>query len=270
MNAIDRYVDNSVCVITLANSREGNRLNPAIMSGLRDALREAEADTDVRAILIRSGGAVFCHGMDLIALRASGWDLPRVEDAVSLYTDLLYGIHTLRKPVAAVIQGDVKAGGVGLAAACDCVIGSTNASFEMAEVLFGIVPANVLPFLLGARLTLQKARYLILTAKKVMADEALRLGLLDELVPPEELEKKTKEILKRLLTFSPRALAETKALTSSLDGRDLPGLLDLTKKTLIRLLSDPETQQAIEGFLEGDLPPWSQRFKPQSPLVIKE
>jgi enoyl-CoA hydratase/carnithine racemase len=159
---------------------------------------------------------------------------------------------------------------VGLAAACDCVIGTNAATFEMAEVLFGIVPANVLPFLLGARLTLQKARYLILTAKKVAADEALRLGLLDELVPEEELEKTLKAVLKRLLTFSPTALAETKSLTAALEGKNLGEAVTLTRKTLVRLLSDPETQKAIEGFLEGELPAWRRKFKPQQPLIPKE
>ncbi len=270
MAAIEQYVDSSVSVITLAGSREGNRLNPFLFNALTAAVRKAESDHDVRVVLLRSDGPVFCHGMDLGGLRESGWDLEQIESAVGLYTDLLSLIHTLSKPVVAVIRGEVKAGGVGLVSACDGVIGSEEASFEMAEVLFGIVPANVLPFLLGARLSLQKTRYLVLTAKKVGAREALQLGLLDELVPGVELERKVKEVLKRLLSFSPRALAETKLITRSLDGRDLAALVALTKQTLIGLLRDRSTQKAIEGFLEGQLPPWSQRFKPQQPLVPKE
>jgi enoyl-CoA hydratase/carnithine racemase len=270
MAAIDRYVDSSVSVITLANSREGNRLNPELFDGLREAIREADGNPGVRAIVIRSDGPVFCHGMDLPALRTTGWDLERIKQAVGLYTDLLYLIHTLGKPVIAVVRGEVKAGGVGLAAACDLVIGTPEANFEMAEVLFGILPANVLPFLMGPRLPLQKARALVLTAKKVAGAEALRLGLLDELVTDDELEKKTKEILKRLLSFSPRALAETKRLTLALDGRDLPRILTLTRDALVTLLADRDTQKAIEGFLEGELPPWSLRFKPQRPLTSKE
>jgi enoyl-CoA hydratase/carnithine racemase len=270
MAAIDQYVDSSVSIITLADSAGGNRLNPDSIGGLITALNEAAARTDVRAVLIRSDGPAFCHGMDLDALRQSGWNLKRVAEVVALYTDLLSLIYTLPKPVVAAIRGDVKAGGVGLAAACDCVIGTPETTFEMAEVLFGIVPANVLPFLLGSRLTIQKARYLILTAKKVAADEALRLGLLDEVAAPDELEKTLKATFKRLLTFSPKALAETKSLTRSLDGRDVQRHIELTKKTLVALLSDPETQQAIEGFLEGDLPAWRQRFKPDQPLIPKE
>jgi enoyl-CoA hydratase/carnithine racemase len=203
-------------------------------------------------------------------LRESGWDLKRVREAVELYADLLFAVLTLSLPVVAVIQGEVKAGGVGLASACDAIIGTPAASFEMAEVLFGLVPANVLPFLLGPRLSLQKARYLVLTAKKVEAEEALRLGLLDELVADADLEKKAKDILKRLLSFSPRALARAKSLTLQLDGRDLWSRLKLTKNALIELLRDPASQQAIEGFLEGNLPPWSLRFKPQQPLIVKE
>jgi enoyl-CoA hydratase/carnithine racemase len=268
--AVDSYVDSSVLVITLADGRGGNRLNPALFHAFAQALAEARQRTDVRALLIRSNGPAFCHGMDLPALKASGWDLEAIDEAVGLYTELLLSIHTLPKPVVAVIEGDVKAGGVGLAAACDAVIGTPAATFEMAEVFFGIIPANVLPFLVGARISEAKARYLVLSAKKVQAEEALRLGLLDELFAPEELEKKVKDLLKRFLSFSPAALAEGKALCTRLGGRDLPALLELTRQTLGRLLRDPAVQKAIDAFLEGGLPSWSERFKPARPLLCKE
>ncbi|MBN2353058.1 MAG: enoyl-CoA hydratase/isomerase family protein [Spirochaetales bacterium] len=268
--AVDSYVDSSVLVVTLARSGAGNRLNPELLSALHRAIVGADEQPEVRAVLLRSDGPVFCHGMDLEALRVSGWDLKRIRETVEIYTDLLFNIHTSSRPVVAVVRGEVKAGGVGLASACDVVIGTTGASFEMAEVLFGIVPANVLPFLLGPRLTLQKARALVLTAKKVEAAEALRLGLLDELVEDAELEKKVKDTLKRLLAASPRALQAAKTLTGQIADVKFWSLLKLTRDALIDLLCRPETQKAIEGFLEGELPSWYERFKPQRPLTGKE
>jgi len=272
--AVDSYVDSSVLVVTLARSDSGNRLNPELLSALGRTIVSADETPGVRAVLLRSDGPAFCHGMDLEALRASGWDLKRVTETVELYTDLLFKIHASHRPVVAVVRGEVKAGGVGLASACDVVIGTDGASFEMAEVLFGIVPANVLPFLLGPRLTLQKTRALVLTAKKVEAPEALRLGLLDELVADDGLEKKVKETFKRLLAASPRALGAAKTLSARLAGRtadvDFKKTLALTRDTLIDLLSAAETQKAIEGFLEGELPSWYERFKPRRPLTGKE
>jgi enoyl-CoA hydratase/carnithine racemase len=267
---IDSHVDSSVFIITLKKSQEGNRLNPNLLRELLAAAGEARERSDVRLLLIRSNGSIFCHGMDLTALRQSGWDPRQSEEAVGLYTELLSTLYTLPKPVIAAVQGEVKAGGVGLAAACDCVLGSEEANFELAEVFFGLIPANVLPFLAGLRISPQKARYLILTAKKIDAQEAARLGLLDEVCPKEALEKRLKDLFKRLLSFSPAALAETKSLTSKFASQELPLLLELTKTTILRLLKNKEVQQGIETFLEGGMPPWAERFKPQNPLLIKE
>jgi len=172
--------------------------------------------------------------------------------------------------VVAVIRGEVKAGGVGLAAAADYLIGTETASFELAEVFFGVLPANVLPFLQGLRLSPGRARAMILSARKLNAAEALDLGLLDEVHPDDHLEKKTKELFKRLLMFSPSALEATKKLTLRLSGINLPALLKLTKHTLVDLLMNKKTQEGIEAFLEGGLPPWAGRFRPEHPLIVRE
>jgi enoyl-CoA hydratase/carnithine racemase len=270
MHGIDSYVDSSVFIITLANSKEGNRLNPQLLTGLSSALKQACDREDVRAILIRSNGTAFSHGMDLGALLKSGWNIKLIEETVGLYGDILYSIYTLPKPVIAVVEGAVKAGGVGLVSAVDIVLGSQEANFELAEVFFGLIPANVLPFFAGLRVSYQKARSLILSARKIDAAEALRIGLLDEVCPKTDLEKTLKNLLKRLLSFSPRALAETKILTARLFDRDIPAGIALAKSTLISLLLDKEVQTGIETFLQGDMPPWSIRFKPENPLLIKE
>jgi enoyl-CoA hydratase/carnithine racemase len=270
MNGIDSSVDSSVYIITLANSKEGNRLNTHILAEFSSALQQARNRDDIRAVLIRSNGPNFSHGMDLGALLRSGWKKKLIEEAVGLYGDLLYSIYTLPKPVIAVVEGDVKAGGVGLVSAADIVLGSPEASFELAEVFFGLIPANVLPFFAGLRVSYQKARSLILSAKKIDAAEALRIGLLDEVCPKPELEKNLKNLFKRLLAFSPYALAETKIFTERLFTPDFPALIALAKSTLLTLISDREVQAGIETFLQGGMPPWGVRFKPEKPLLLKE
>lgn len=267
--AVESYVDSSVCVVTLCRGAEGNRLNPEILGELSRAIGAAQGDASVRALLIRSNHKNFCHGMDLGALRQSGWQRDKIEETVALYTEILFTLYTLSKPVVAVVQGDVKAGGVGLAAAADYLVGTETATFEMAEVFFGIIPANVLPLLQGMRTTPARARSLVLSARKLTAHEALAAGLLDDVVAEEALEKTVKDLFKRLCSFSPTALAAAKRLTAELSGIDLKAQFELTKKTLISLLQEKKTQEAIDDFLEGGMPSWAARFKPQKPLIIQ-
>jgi enoyl-CoA hydratase/carnithine racemase len=171
-------------------------------------------------------------------------------------------------PVACLVQGEVKAGGVGLACACDIVVATEAASFELGEVLFGLIPANVLPYLLALRVPPQKARYLVLSSMRITAAEALRLNLVDELLPSAQAaERRLREIFGRLLRSSPRALSQAKEFTAELIGRTPGQAAALARRRLLRLLRDPEALQGVKAFRDGDLPPWFSRFKPAGPLA---
>ena len=171
MPLIDRYIDSQVSVITLNNSENGNLLNLDTLTEFKRAFNGSYMNRDVRVILLRSDGKTFCHGMDLIQLQALNRRREEVkkevEMAVSLYVELLYSIHTSPQPVICLLSGEVKAGGVGLACACDIILSTEDTTFELSEVLFGLIPANVLPYLLSLRITPQKARDLVLTSKRI-------------------------------------------------------------------------------------------------------
>jgi enoyl-CoA hydratase/carnithine racemase len=170
-------------------------------------------------------------------------------------------------PVVCLVQGEVKAGGVGLACACDIVVATEAASFELGEVLFGLIPANVLPYLL-LRLPPQKARCLVLGSTRVAAAEALRLNLVDELLPSSALaERRLREIFGRLLRSSPRALSQAKDFTAALIGKTPGQAAALARRRLLRLLRDPQALQGVKAFRDGDLPPWFSRFKPAGALA---
>ncbi|MCK5219600.1 enoyl-CoA hydratase/isomerase family protein, partial [bacterium] len=166
-------------------------------------------------------------------------------------------------------QGAVKAGGVGLVGACDIVLATEKASFEMSEVILGLIPANVLPFVYSLRLPPQKLRYLILTAKKVMADEAQRLNLIDELVLETELPQAVKAVIKKIFRSSPAALAETKRFTQKLFGKKTEQATLLAREKLLEMIKNPEVIKAIRAFNDGDMPTWFGKYKPEKPLVIQ-
>jgi enoyl-CoA hydratase/carnithine racemase len=204
--------------------------------------------------------------MDLVSLQ-NREDMDSVREALNNYVKACTSIFESDKPVIALVQGEVKAGGVGLACCCDVVLATPNSSFELGEVLFGLLPANVLPFILGNRVSLQKARYMVLTSKKIAAEEALRIGLIDEIFPAEKLERGVKNLIKRFLRSSPRALAEGKQFTLEIAHKIPKDVRDTAKEQLLSLIESQEAHKAIAAFNAGDLPAWFSSFKPEHPLV---
>jgi methylglutaconyl-CoA hydratase len=266
MASVDYYADGGAGVITLSRSSEGNRLNIVSLKELHAALHAALDDKGVRAVLLRSNGAVFSLGLDFSAVADEN---SSAEEAVGLYRGILYTLFTCAKPVISVVQGDVKAGGLGIVCASDIVLAAEHASAELSEVIFGLIPANVLPYVLQTRISVSKARYVILTAKRMDAREAYRLGLFDEVFPPEQLEKGVKKICKQLFRSSPEALARTKAFTAKLMETPFSRRPALAEGELLEIFGNKDSRQAIIQFQEGELPSWFASFSPQRPLVLK-
>ena len=272
MPRIEQYVDSQVAVVTLNDGEHGNLLGPEMLEELSDAFERSWKDPEVRAILLRSNGPDFCRGMDLARLDGSavpgGSD--QAQQSVARYAGLLDSIFTTGIPVVCLVQGEVKAGGVGLACVCDIVLATEGSGFELGEVLFGLIPANVLPYLLAVRVPPQKARYLVVSSQRITAAEALRLNLVDEIVTSSGAEKRVREILKRLLRSSPQALSDAKSFTFELIGKSPAEAAALGRRKLVDMLGDPATLAGVKAFQDGDVPPWFSRFAPQRPLVVEE
>jgi enoyl-CoA hydratase/carnithine racemase len=276
--ALDYTVDAGLALLTFQDLANGNKLNPDSIAALRQGLERAAGDPAVKAVALRSGGQPgepFCLGMDLGRLGGSlkagaAEEAAARRAAVEAYGALLERIASLPKPVLAFVGGPVKAGGVGLVAACDVVIASASASFELSEVLFGLIPANVIPWLIGRRLGLQKARYLILGAVCLTAEQARECGLADQACADEAAEACVKTYLKTLMRAEPGALAATKAFLEQV--ADLPAAESrpLAVDTLLALMERPETGLAISSLAEGSSPPWFHKFKPGCSLFWRK
>lgn len=269
-NEVEKYTDSGAAVITLLRGGEGNRLNARSLAALRGAVREASADDAVRVILLRSNAETFCLGMDFSALMEEDVHRRDADEAISLYGETLDALSRSSKPVVAAVQGEVKAGGMGLIAASDIVVATEKAGFELSEVLFGLIPANVLPYLVPGRLSTGRARSLILSARRLSAEEALSAGLIDELYGAGEAEKRLKRLLGRLLKAAPVALSEAKQYFHDAQYLDIDGRKAEGKDKLIELLWNEEIRKGIGAFQEGMVPDWFAKFRPERPLLIGE
>lgn len=163
--------------LTLDNQANNNALDASVLAEIGRALNHAEADPALRVFVIAARGPVFCSGSDL----GGAANMPPA-DAAQLYFTTLRRLGASPLIVVSLVDGAVQAGGVGLAAASDYVLCSPQASFRLPEVLIGLIPACVLPFL-RRRVGVHNCQMLALTAQKIDAERALALHLADQLAP---------------------------------------------------------------------------------------
>ena len=270
MTPVTTIVDSSVAVLTMAGGEGGNRLNPDLLGPLAESLRKTTKDPEVRAIVLRSNGPAFCLGMDLdvLAKTLEGKDKNRIHgisEAIALYSNLLATIREAPKPVVCIVEGEVRAGGMGLVCAADIVLAGADASFCLSEVLFGLIPANVLPYLLSQRVSAQRARYLVLTAKTLSPEEAQKDGIVDEVLAAANPEGQVRRLLKQLLRGGPAALAEAKRFIG--EAEDLTAIRKQARETLLRLVESDEFRGAVAAFQEGQTPDWYPRYRPEHKLT---
>jgi enoyl-CoA hydratase len=239
---IGRTRARGVETLSLDSTDNRNALSAALVKELADGLTECAKDGDVRAIVLTHTGNTFCAGADLR-------DPPHPDALV----DVLRQIVTLPKPVVARVTGHVRAGGLGLLAACDITAASTAASFAFTEVRIGVAPAVISLPLLPRTDPRALARY-YLTGERFDATEAARIGLLT--VAGEDVDEVLAPVLDGLRRSAPQGLAETKQLLTAkvleTFDRDAAGLTALSA----RLFASPEAREGMTAFLERRDPPW--------------
>ncbi|MFF3561496.1 enoyl-CoA hydratase family protein [Streptomyces sp. NPDC002574] len=234
--------ERGITTLTLDSPANRNALSARMVDELSDALARAGKDPATRAVLLTHTGGTFCAGADLKeATSAQG---PRRLVA------LLRSIVELPKPVVARVTGHVRAGGLGLLAACDLSVAGPGASFAFTEARLGLAPAvislTVLPRLDGRA----AARY-YLTGEVFDASEAVRTGLVT--APEEALEG----ILAGLRAGSPQGLGESKALTTAEVLRAFDRDADALTERSARLFASPEAAEGMRAFLERRAAPWA-------------
>ncbi|WP_138757392.1 enoyl-CoA hydratase-related protein [Modestobacter altitudinis] len=236
-------VSSGVARLTLDSPANRNALSRAMRAQLRQALTEAFADDAVRVVVLDHTGRVFCSGMDLSEATGGG----AADQGVNELPELLQLVWSAPKPVLAAVRGPARAGGVGLAAACDVVVAGASATFAFTEVRIGVVPA-VISAVCRPRMLPHVAHRLMLTGEVFDAGTAAAGGLVDLAVADDEVDVTVAAQVTALAAGAPAALAETKRLLradTDLDGQ-FPALLELSA----RFFAGDEGQEGIAAFHE--------------------
>jgi enoyl-CoA hydratase/methylglutaconyl-CoA hydratase len=194
--------------ITLDNPERRNALSRALLDQLRAALDRAAHD-DVRAVVLAADGPAFCSGADLTEALADG-----MTDSARRLADVLRAVLALPKPVVARVHGPVRAGGIGLVAACDIAISADRITYAFTEARLALAPA-VISLAVLPRMTPRAASRTFLTGAPFTAAEAAEWGLVTRTVPLDDLDQEVTAVLAGLAAGDPQGLAATKELLNA-------------------------------------------------------
>jgi len=242
-------IEDGIARITLNRPEKRNALNQQLIAEIKDALRRADQDQQVRAIILTGAGNDFCSGADLAALQAisTASVAENLADARSLM-ELFMLIRSVRPPVIAAVKGRALAGGCGLATACDLVLAARSSRFGYPEVKIGFVPAMVMA-ILRRNVSEKHAFELVTLGAEVDAERAAALGLVNQLIDDEAFEDEVDVFVERFRKTSNSAVALTKRLLYQADAMSFEDALQLgADENVIARMSD-DVRRGIDQFL---------------------
>jgi len=240
-----------IATITLNRPDRGNAFDQTMLDELADQLKTLGSDDNVRIVVLRGSGRHFCTGADL-ASRGGEVASQAPARAPASLRDVLIALDTLPKPTMAVVQGGAVGGGAGFVTCCDVGIATEAAFFSIPEVRVGMPPFGVMPFLIRAMGHRAFRRY-GLSGERIIAAEALRLGLVHQLCDAANVEETVARLADELLHGAPGAIAALKEAAAPFASPPLSAILAQHTP------HNPKTPEAIEGiasFREKRKPSW--------------
>lgn len=266
---IDRH--GAVGVLTIARRARFNSLDVETAQDLRKAGLQLARDREVRAVVLRGEGGVFCSGADLKYIANGGDDgvaylspeaRPVKAGYGKVFKQILEYIHSTiseirraPKPFVAAVDGPTAAGGLGIAMACDLVIAADRATFEWAYFKTGLTGAESTTFMLPRLVGFHKAMELVLLGERLTAAEAQSVGLVNRVVPHAELDERALEMARRLAEAPTAAVGVAKRMLNRAAGMDrLDVQLDAELAELSRIADGDNFAEGLAAFLEHRAP----------------
>ncbi len=244
-----------IAIATLNRPDRRNAISYELIDELLRVLAEVD-DSDASILILTGAGKAFCSGMDLDNLRAitSRSEQENLADSQAM-AKMFRTLYEFPKITIAAVNGPAIAGGCGLATLCDFTLASSEAKFGYTEVRIGFIPAIVSAFLVR-QLGEKQARDLLLTGRIIDAEEAYRLGLATEMVLPERLLQRARELAADLLQNSPASLLATKRLLSNYSVAQLTDQIDAAVQENARIRTTDDFREGVSSFLEKRKPNW--------------
>lgn len=255
-NTVQLAYENGVALLTLNRPEKRNAISFDLVDDLRHALDEV-AKSDAIVLIVTGAGKAFCSGMDLENLKSLLGRSPEqnLEDSRTM-VKLFRAIYEFPKVTIAAVNGAAIAGGTGVALLCDFTLAVPEAQFGYTEVRIGFVPAIVSTFLLR-QIGEKQARDLLLTGRLFRAEEAARLGLINEIVAPEHLMARARALAATLIENSPASLRATKKLLNDHARGEIDTQIEVAIRENAAIRGTADFREGISSFLEKRKPVWT-------------
>ena len=247
-----------VATVTLNRPEKRNAISYELIEEIHHGLHAVQ-ESSAHIMILTGAGAAFCSGMDLDNLR----EITRHTEEENLadsgrMAHMFRALYDFPKVTVAAVNGPAIAGGCGLATLCDFTLASSAAKFGYTEVRIGFVPAIVSTFLLR-QVGEKQARDLLLTGRIIAADEAFRIGLVQEVVAPEKLMARAEALAETLAANSPASLLATKRLLRTFSHVELDRQLSAAVDENARIRTTHDFREGVASFLEKRKPNWTGR-----------
>src|SRR5436190_5081170 len=250
-------VRDGVATVTLNRPEIHNAFDETLIAKLTQTFVALDDDRNVRVVVLAGAGRSFCAGADLNWMKrmASFSDEENLHDATALAA-MLRALHALSKPTIARVHGAAYGGGVGLIAAADIAIAVPEATFALTEAKLGLIPATIGPYVIEAIGARQARRY-FLTAERFGAADALRMGLVHEVVALSQIDARIAEFIASLRTAGPSAQLECKALIRGVAHRPIDAdVISGTAGHIAAVRASAEGKEGVAAFLAKRRPAW--------------
>ena len=249
--------DRGVGRVTLNNPDKHNAFDDQIIGQLTEAFAAMAANSNVRLMILASEGKSFSAGADLGWMKrmASYSHAENLQDANAL-AEMLKVLYQMPQPTIARVQGAAFGGAVGLVSCCDMAVATSAASFAFSEVKIGLVPATISPYVIAA-IGERAARRYFTTGERFDAAQALRIGLVNEVVDEDSIDDSINKLSDALLANGPQAVSGAKQLISNVSGKPIDqNLIDYTGETIADIRVSEQGQEGLQAFLGKTKPNW--------------
>ncbi len=246
-----------VAYVTLNRPEIHNAFNDIMISELTKVFDYLKDQGDVRVIILTGKGKSFCAGADLKWMKKMK-DFSyeeNLEDSLAL-SKMFYKMYSIKKPTICLVNGAAIGGGTGLVAVCDIAIAATHAKFSFSEVKLGLVPACISPYVVK-KCGEGRCREFFLTGERLTAEKACNAGLINFVIPLEEIEEFAESITKQLITSGPEAIGMCKDLLSKVPEMSLKEAGKYTAEVISKMRISNEGQEGMNAFFDKRKPKWA-------------
>ncbi|MFO8110584.1 MAG: enoyl-CoA hydratase-related protein [Thermoplasmata archaeon] len=253
---LDLTIDGSTLIIKFNRPDVHNAMNDLMLKELIACFKEYKEVRDIRTVVITGKGKSFSAGADLNWMKSMvDYSLEENIKDSNLLLELYDSMYYFPKPLIAKINGHAFGGGVGFMAVCDVVVAVPDALFAFSEVNLGIIPSVISTYVIK-RIGTANMKRLFITGERFDSQHGNKIGLIDIVVPPEELDAEIEKLIKFLNSSAPGAVKEVKELIRKYHDLSADEYKRFTVEKIAELRVSQEGQEGISAFLEKRKPKW--------------